>query len=261
VQTLNHKNLWWSGMALIRPHYKLYEEIFLLEGFLKDPVLTIGFQDSLIFSKRTKNKKIYQEALTAGAHGRHSALKTSIIESGKKIPKWLVGDDLGQVLSNLGLRQIVTLDKFDDRADLSYDMNLPIPKSEYNRYKTIIDVGCLEHVFDTRQCLENYFKMVDLNGYFLLHTWVKGNFGHGFHTFHPQALVDAFLLNGFEIHYAKFSDMAGRRINSPEDKKAKDVIIWLLGKKTKNITKFRCPQQTFWTGVYKHEKSRQKRRA
>jgi hypothetical protein len=55
---------------------------------------------------------------------------------------------------------VTTLDYFDSRADLRYDMNQPVPEGEHNRYGTLIDIGSLEHLFDTAGCLENCFRMV-----------------------------------------------------------------------------------------------------
>ena len=60
-----------------------------------------------------------------------------------------------QFIQNRGVKDFEVIDLFDSRATLNYDMNEPVPNREHGRYGSLLDIGCLEHVFDTRQCLEN----------------------------------------------------------------------------------------------------------
>ena len=50
-----------------------------------------------------------------------------------------------------GVNEVRVFDLFDPRADCHYDMNLPVPPDEHERYGTFVDIGSIEHVFDTRQ--------------------------------------------------------------------------------------------------------------
>jgi hypothetical protein len=119
---------------------------------------------------------------------------------------------------------------------------------EHNKYGTLIDIGCLEHLFDTAACLENCIRMVRPGGHYLLHTPVNGYFGHGLHVFNPQGLIDCFKSNGFRIVYLKYSTQKGKQVANPA--KARMCLLWMVGKKEKEVPTFVCPQQTIWATDY-----------
>lgn len=54
--------------------------------------------------------------------------------------------------------------------------------------------------------------------------------------------------NGFKIVYLKYSTLKGKPITNPA--KHRDVIIWLVGRKEKEVPVFVCPQQTSWATDY-----------
>jgi hypothetical protein len=204
-------------MAILSWHVSFYREIFAIPDLLAEPFLMLGFQT---------------------------------IE-GDGMPPEFDYPDGKQLLLAKGLRDLTTLDLFDDRADLSYDLNLPVPPEEHEKYRTVFDIGTLEHVFDTRQCLENCMRMVKPGGRYVLHTPVKGYFGHGFHTFHPGLITQAFTVNDFEIEYLKFSSGWGARVERPAE--ADNALIWIVGRKKAPLGDFRIPQQGKWTKVYSEE--------
>jgi hypothetical protein len=200
-------------------HLAYYLEIFSIPGFLAEPLLVFGVQDIL---KPARTRRL-----------------------GKEFAPF---DELGGYLRSRGVGRVVTMDGFDPRADLRYDFNQPVPDHEHGRYATLIDIGCLEHVFDSRQCLENCLRLVCRDGHFLLHTPVKGYYGHGLHTFHPEGLLGALELNGFEVVYVKYSTKSGRSVVSPDA--FGDVLIWIVGKKIAEFERFTNPQQSRWTRAY-----------
>lgn len=204
---------------IVPAHFPYYAEIFQLPGFLADPLLIFGFQDVWM----------PPEGLPAGS-------------------EFAGCSDLNAYLRARGLQQVLTMDHFDPRADRLYDMNEPVPETEHSRYQTLIDIGCLEHVFDTRQCLENCLRMVRPGGHYLLHTPVKGYYGHGLHTFHPEGLLSAIELNGFELVYRKYSTMYGQPVASPEEHQ--DVLLWAVARKAAGFDRFTCPQQGRWSTRY-----------
>lgn len=104
-----------------------------------------------------------------------------------------------------------------------------------------MDIGSMEHVFDTRQCLENCLRMVRMSGFYLLHTPVNGYFRHGLHVFNPEGLHDALEANGFEIVYERFSTRHGGPVSDPE--RERDVILWIVGRKLREVGDFVSPQQ------------------
>jgi hypothetical protein len=202
-------------MAVLIRHLPLFTEVFSLAGFLTDPVLSFGF---------------------------HPA------PSGIIHVRGVLCRDLADMLRALGLKEVATLDLFDDRADLKLDMNEPVPESQHERYATLIDIGSVEHVFDTRQCLENCMRMVRPGGHYFIHTPVNGFFGHGLHVFNPETLHGALAVNGFDVIYTKFSTFQGEVIEDPSV--PGDVLAWIVGRKTRSIEKFVCPQQGGWRNVY-----------
>jgi hypothetical protein len=201
--------------VILRSHLPYYEEIFALPGFLADPIVVFGYQD---------------------------------VESGIARTSPFSSGSLPEVFRALGYRSVVSLDHFDSRAELSYDMNLPVPESEHGKYRTLIDIGCLEHVFDTLQCLENCGRMLQVGGHYLLHTPVNGYFGHGLHVFNPQGLVDCLELNGFALGYLKFSTSSGVPVRDPSA--PGDCLIWLVARKVREAKAFTAPQQRNWGDFY-----------
>lgn len=197
-------------MAIIKDHISIYQDIFKIPHLISGDIATIGFQDIL----------------------------------GKNLPQDYNYPDFKKFLLDNKATSVTTIDPFDERSDIKYDLNLPIPVSDIEKYDSLIDIGSLEHIFDTKQALENCMKMVKVGGYYLLHTVVNGLSSHGLHTFNHLGLIDAFKLNGFDIKYLKYGSFRGVIINSPEQ--SVDASIWLIGQKTKKNETFVVPQQNFW---------------
>jgi len=236
---------------ILKWHIPFYREIFAIPDFLQTPVLTFGFQGI--------------EGVQSDAPSRPNPfiprLRRFLVSEGKmrrlvgfarskwsqSLPKDFQYNSLSDLLLSKGYLT-TTLDYFDGRADLRYDMNRPVPELEHNKYGTLIDIGSLEHLFDTARCLENCFRMVRRGGYYLLHTPINGYFGHGLHVFNPQGLIDCFVANGFEIVYLKYSTAKGKAV--PDPSKHRNALVWLVGKKEKDVPVFACPQQTIWATDY-----------
>jgi hypothetical protein len=205
-------------MAIGPAHVRYYREILARPGFLAEPLLIFGVQDTWP---------------SAGVPEPDELLRHP---------------DLGAYLRARGLREVLTLDRFDERADLRYDMNHPVPAREHGRFATVIDIGCLEHVFDTRQCLESCLRMLQVGGHYLLHTPVNGYHRHGLHTFHPEVLPTALELNGFEIVYRKLTTPDGVELARTDGHP--DVLLWVVARKTAPLADFVCPQQGLWSTRY-----------
>ena len=194
-------------------HAHFYKEIFAIPGFLRGPLICFGFQE---FEKgATLDGKQYVH--------------------------------LGEYFATLGVRA-TSLDLFDPRSELRYDMNLEIPRIEQGRYLTLIDIGSLEHVFDTRQCFENCLRMLAPGGHYLLHTPVNGYYGHGFHVFNPECLRGGLQLNGFHVIYEKYSTLDGTPVADPS--LPGDTLTWIVARKERELDQFICPQQQKWYTRY-----------
>jgi hypothetical protein len=201
-------------VAIVWRQIQLHREVLDIPGFLAEPFLMIGFQ-----------------AIT-----------------GDDLPKDFAYPNLKELLAARGLTDVTALDHFDPKADLRYDLNLPVPEHEHERYQTVYDVGTIEHVFDTRQCLENCMRMVRVGGHYLISTPVKGHFRHGLHTFDPDILVHALAINNFDVVYRQFSARSGKRIEDANE--APQSVLWVVGRKMQPTGEFNIPQQELWSEVY-----------
>ena len=198
-------------MAIVDRHTAFYREIFALPGFLAEPFLMLGYQ----------------------------------VIVGENLPDDFDYADMKQLLRAKGVTDVTAIDLFDERADRQYDLNSPVPAAEQERYKTVCDIGTLEHVFDTRQCMENCMRMVAPGGRYFLHTPVRGYQRHGLHTFNPELIVQAFRVNGFEVEYLRYSSRLGEPVDAADG--AQNVLIWIVGRKTAPLDAFRIPQQGRYT--------------
>lgn len=239
-------------MAILHSHIPLHREVFDLPGVLAEPLLVFGYQDVAVRSlfrqpwrALSARKKLRRLSKTAGLRAR-ALLGRRHPEV--RVPEAFWSKDLVGVLEAYGLRDVTVLDLFDPRAHLAYDMNEPVPEQEHGRYASLLDIGCLEHVFDTRQCLESCLRMLRPGGSYYLHTNVNGCFGHGLHVFSPEALLSALERNGCEIVHVRYSTPDGVVLAHPEQ--ARDAIIWLVARKRKEVVPFVCPQQGKWRDYY-----------
>jgi hypothetical protein len=240
-------------MALLRCHIPYYVEIFDLPGFLAEPALIFGYQDAFGFRpthlEEWSRMSIARKAKFVGLQviERWQAI-TGQCHPDLHIPRAFKEKDLAAVLRHYRLSRVQVLDYFDPRADLKHDMNRPIPASWHAAFNTVIDIGSLEHVFDTRQCLENLFSMLKVGGHILLHTPCKGYFDHGLHTFSPECITQSLRLNGFDIRYLKYSTASGVPLEHPQA--AQDVLLWVVAEKTDSPPAFSVPQQGKYATAY-----------
>ena len=214
-------------LAIPQSHFQHLSDIFAIPGFLQDPILIFGYQE-------------IRERPSADAND------TARLPA-QDVPECFRCGELSECLGKLGFPHATVLDQFDVRASLRFDMNQPVPASQHNRYGTFIDIGCLEHVFDTRRCIENYMCVLRKGGHILVHTCVNGYFAHGLHVFNPEALIDAFRINGFDIGFIRFTTPDGVILETA--KGHQDVLMWLVAKKTKTIAQFTSPVQ-YWSEYF-----------
>jgi hypothetical protein len=236
---------------VLKWHMPFYREIFVIPGFLQPPILTFGHQgiEGIQSDAPPPPNPFIPRVRRFLTSDRKLRRLTSFVRGklAHPVPMDFKYQSLTDLLRSKGY-PVTTLDYFDSRADLRYDMNQPLPAVEYSKYGTFIDIGCLEHLFDTAACLENCMRMVRRDGHYLLHTPINGYFGHGLHVFNPQGLIDCFVGNGFKIVYLKYSTIKGKTITDPS--KHDNVILWLVAKKEKEVPVFVCPQQTVWATDY-----------
>lgn len=188
---------------VLKQHKGMWDQVFRISGFYNSPFLMFGFQEM--------------------SHDFFPTIKVS---------------DFKQYLQSKGVEEITVIDWDDERADIHLDMNNSLPKQlKDKKFKVVADVGCLEHVLNTKQCLDNCLSMVEVGGLYLLSTPVMGYYKHGIHTFNPDLLRLVLLSNGFEIVFDKYSTKMGEEINTPRG----DALIWLAAKKVKEQKEFIIP--------------------
>jgi hypothetical protein len=228
-------------MPIIAQHVPIYEEILALPDVVADPVLSWGVTKINIpdFFRKPWAQLSTREKLIKLHHVLLNNLPWTVSNE-------FAHPDLGALLKTRGVKTVDVLDWYDGRANLRLDMNQPVAAELHNRYGMFIDIGCLEHVFDTRQCIENCMRMVAPGGHYILCTPVSGYTSHGFHTFDQKGLGLAFTLNGFEIVYQRYSRPDGRIVERPSN----ETLIWIVGRKLSAMGEFKIPQQDYWWGNF-----------
>jgi SAM-dependent methyltransferase len=234
---------------IAQSHIPYYAGIFSIPGFLRDPVLVFGHNDCSFPGLPGFSRRLMEKAWLAFDHWRYRASGNYMFRYQADVPKEFNQASLHEILPKFGVTSITTLDLFDPRAELRHDMNLPVPTEYHDRFSTVIDIGNLEHVFDTKQCLTNMFRMLREGGHFLLHTPCSGYFNHGLHTFSPECILQAFERNGFEIVYLAYSTPTGVKLQRPT--RACEAILWVVGRKVRAFGEFECPQQGRWEARYR----------
>jgi hypothetical protein len=202
-------------MAVLKRHLRYYRHAFDFPDFWREPFLTIGYQD---------------------------------IEDFGHMPQDFAFPDFKALLKKNGFNQVTCLDLFDPHADLALDLNLPVQVNYHQHFQVLFDIGSLEHVFDTKTCLEKYFNMVKVGGLLFMTTPINGYFGHGLHVFHPGLVLDALTLNGFTIDRCEYSTELGTKLFKP--RAPGNMLIWLVAHKYRHIHPFVFPQQISWQDMY-----------
>jgi SAM-dependent methyltransferase len=235
-------------MAVLQGHISHFVDAFNLDGFLQEPVLLFGFHDCLYYKRSIQGEARWRLVRWLGLQIMKRRGKV-IPRYVKNIPPEFRVNNLSEVITNHGCRDIHTMDYFDRRAEIIHDMNLPIDEGLANFFCTIFDIGSLEHVFDTKQCLSNLFRMLKINGHLLLTTPCKGHFNHGLHTFSPECILQAIVLNGFKIRYLRYSTTEdGLELERPDI--SPNALLWVVAKKEKEMLHFVNPQQGRWSSIY-----------
>lgn len=230
-------------MAILAGHVRWFEEIFARPGVLREPIIMLGFQEIGI------HPVCFREVATSPL----LRFRKSVVRRMRGLPEIANPEfrvpSLIDFLRNRGLRDVRVIDPHDPRSDFRHDMNQLIPRTAWASCNTFLDIGSLEHVFDTRTCLENALRMVRVGGFYLLHTCVNGYLGHGLHTFNDEGLLDALELNGFRVEYLRFTTPEGEPVETPGS--ARDTLAWILARKERELVDFRCPEQRGWDELYR----------
>lgn len=238
---------------ILTPHIPLIHEILSLPAFLKEPVLSFGYHDVLWHPELRallNIQKINKATLRIPINlSEMLQKKIDLTQYAVDVPWQFMEDQFNDILFNYGISNITTIDLFDQRADHQHDMNTPVPDYLRKKFNTIIDIGSVEHVFDTKQCLDNLFQMLCVGGHLMLHLPCHGCFDHGFYTFSPEVIIESLRLNGFEIIFLVFSaEPEGIKMEKPVT--WSDCILWCVARKIRHVNDFIIPQQNGCKAMY-----------
>ncbi len=134
----------------------------------------------------------------------------------KKLLKLERKPNLGSYCEDLlkvhfGATSVESFDNSDyQNATHIADMNKPI--KIHDRYDTVIDGGCIEHIYNVPQALKNVSQMCMEAGQ-ILHILPANNFcGHGFWQFSPELFFALYSeANGYRETQVFIADLANER--------------------------------------------------
>lgn len=139
------------------------------------------------FLRYAKQQRDFDQTLTIGRQALHVAESTvrdvfglSSEYKNDKYCEYLLRDQFGA-------SQVDSIDFSGyEGASIIHDMNFPLPEHLRGRYDTVIDGGCLEHIYNVPQALLNCSEFC-MPGAQILHMLPASNCcGHGFWQFSPE---------------------------------------------------------------------------
>ena len=168
----------------------------------------------------------------------------------------------------LGSKQVDHLDiQKEDDIEIQCNLNEDIDKNLKNKYDNIIDMGSMEHISNLSKLLENYIKILKINGYLIIETQSSNMIDHGYYSISPMFFFDFFELNGFKVenlylrefnpYYHDYPDENSKLYhyqskgleNCIVSGNSIETIVFL--KKIKDIQKIKFPTQQRYVSVAK----------
>lgn len=136
----------------------------------------------------------------------HGELRAYSAEVGLTLPTTPGADDDGvptnAFFEALGFDRVESCDLHDVEATHRLDLNAPIPVELRGGFDAVFDGGTMEHVFDTRQVLENIHELLAVEGVAIhlspANNWVD----HGFYSFSPMFFTSHYRANGYVVEAA-----------------------------------------------------------
>lgn len=133
------------------------------------------------------------------------------------------------LLYKFGAKKVGSIDNSDyENATHVIDMNQELP-SGFQKYKTIIDMGSLEHIFNVPQALMNISSLCEPGGQ-ILHVLPANNFcGHGFWQFSPELFFSLYSdKNGYQDTDVFVADLTNTnrwyKVIKPDNGKRVNII-------------------------------------
>ncbi len=182
----------------------------------------------LKFLRYAHSKKPFGSVVTIGRQGLH-------------LPPWRVRDilqlkalpDFGAygerlLIECFGATSVDSYDNSDyESATHVWDMNRPLEPEK--KYDTVIDLGCLEHVYNVTQALKNVSSLANPGAQIIHVLPANGYCGHGFWQFSPELFFTLYSeRNGYRDTEVLLADLADERswfiVKQPRGGKRADVV-------------------------------------
>jgi hypothetical protein len=145
-----------------------------------------------------------------------------------------------------------------ENARFIHDLNLPWQTDSVIRggYDAVLDLGCLEHVFNFPVAWRNCVDLCSVNGHILHSLPVNNLAGHGFYQFSPELFFNIYQeQNGFELRGLWFAMKADRlhwwKVANPMEVKRRvnlcnsyEVYMLVIARKLRDVGPLSAPQQS-----------------
>lgn len=101
------------------------------------------------------------------------------------------------VADRYGIADYISCD-INGHADIKLDLSMPLSAVHKGAYRSLLNGGTLEHIFDVRQAMENVHDAVAVGG-LMIHTTPMTWHDHGFYNFNPIFFHQTAAANGYAV--------------------------------------------------------------
>lgn len=109
---------------------------------------------------------------------------------------------------HFGARSVTTLDISDyENPTLMLDLSKDLPAELFEKYDTVIDIGCTEHIYDVGKVYQNLTCLVKLGGHIIHIVPANSQCGHGFYQFSPEFIFSTYGAERYDIRDMKIAKL------------------------------------------------------
>ena len=112
------------------------------------------------------------------------------------------------MIRKLGYGTYVQLD-INDRADIAWDLNQPVPDEYRNQFQMVYDAGSIEHIANPFQGCTNLLLMAKVGGRIVHSQGIGDQTDQGYWTFNPGFVLDFYRANGCVLKEIFILDLDG----------------------------------------------------
>jgi len=185
---------------------------------------------ALNFLRNAKKKKLFGETITIGRQQldtiEHKVKELVGAKSTYKNQAYC--EEL--LTEYFGATKVESIDNSAyEKATHIHNMNEPIPQNLCEKFDTVIDAGCLEHIFNVPQALKNCSLLCKRGGQ-IIHILPANNFcGHGLWQISPELFFSLYSTeNGYEETEVFLADLLDRnkwyQVQKPTNGKRLEIM-------------------------------------